>query len=297
VGGWGGRGGVGGGGWGGRVLAGAVWRGQPPPPPRAEAHPRDAQVARSRQDSSRLRAEIVSPDSDIKKKNIAKRLKMSSVPAIRTSRNDDPIAVPVIHSGFAPRVPLDGAASPPPPQLILSPPPPPGGWGSSTQQSFEALIEPRAPDIIILTESRMLPEAVDALFDNGRRGASSPVLINAAESLAVAQWHQGASVRDLLVRAWITPDLGDCGRPRLKLHPVPGCREEALERLYTAVHICPRLTHKGLSTTVKGRPELVEKDKARSLGHPRRCHFASTPCCSTARRRSTVFGLRHSSRC
>jgi DNA-directed RNA polymerase subunit beta' len=38
------------------------------------------------------------------------------------------------------------------------------------QQPPEALIELRAPDIIIRNEKRMLQEAVDALFDNGRRG-------------------------------------------------------------------------------------------------------------------------------
>ena len=31
-------------------------------------------------------------------------------------------------------------------------------------------MELRAPDIIVRNEKRMLQEAVDALFDNGRRG-------------------------------------------------------------------------------------------------------------------------------
>src|SRR5665213_1715027 len=35
---------------------------------------------------------------------------------------------------------------------------------------LKRLIELRAPDIIIRNEKRMLQEAVDALFDNGRRG-------------------------------------------------------------------------------------------------------------------------------
>src|SRR6202008_915267 len=35
---------------------------------------------------------------------------------------------------------------------------------------LKRLIELRAPDIIIRTQKRMLQEAVDALFDNGRRG-------------------------------------------------------------------------------------------------------------------------------
>ncbi|HZI94258.1 MAG TPA: hypothetical protein VFE84_08440, partial [Patescibacteria group bacterium] len=32
------------------------------------------------------------------------------------------------------------------------------------------LLELRAPDVIVRNEKRMLQEAVDALFDNGRRG-------------------------------------------------------------------------------------------------------------------------------
>jgi len=39
---------------------------------------------------------------------------------------------------------------------------------------LKRLIELRAPDIIIRNEKRMLQEAVDALFDNGRAAASSP---------------------------------------------------------------------------------------------------------------------------
>src|SRR5688572_33382600 len=35
---------------------------------------------------------------------------------------------------------------------------------------LKRLIELKAPDIIVRNEKRMLQEAVDALFDNGRRG-------------------------------------------------------------------------------------------------------------------------------
>ena len=44
---------------------------------------------------------------------------------------------------------------------------------------LKRLLELNAPDIIIRNEKRMLQEAVDVLFDNGRRGRSSPVPINA----------------------------------------------------------------------------------------------------------------------
>ena len=43
--------------------------------------------------------------------------------------------------------------------------------GSSTATTgLKKLIELRAPDLIIRNEKRMLQEAVDALFDNGKRG-------------------------------------------------------------------------------------------------------------------------------
>ena len=44
---------------------------------------------------------------------------------------------------------------------------------------LKRLMELNAPDIIIRNEKRMLQEAVDVLFDNGRRGRPSPVPISA----------------------------------------------------------------------------------------------------------------------
>src|SRR5262249_60397656 len=72
--------------------------------------------------------------------------------------------VPVIPPELRPLVPLDG-----------------GRFATSDlndlcrrvinrNNRLKRLIELRAPDIIIRNEKRMLQEAVDALFDNGRRG-------------------------------------------------------------------------------------------------------------------------------
>src|SRR5258708_8310298 len=72
--------------------------------------------------------------------------------------------VPVIPPDLRPLVPLDG-----------------GGFATSDlndlyrrvinrNNRLKRLMELRAPDIIIRNEKRMLQEAVDALFDNGRRG-------------------------------------------------------------------------------------------------------------------------------
>ena len=74
--------------------------------------------------------------------------------------------VPVIPPELRPLVPLDG-----------------GRFATSDlndlyrrvinrNNRLKRLIELRAPDIIIRNEKRMLQEAVDALFDNGRRRAA-----------------------------------------------------------------------------------------------------------------------------
>src|SRR6186713_727667 len=113
-----------------------------------------------------LRAELAESDSDIKKKKIAKRLKL--IEAFLASGNKPEwmilTVVPVIPPDLRPLVPLDG-----------------GRFATSDlndlyrrvinrNNRLKRLIELRAPDIIIRNEKRMLQEAVDALFDNGRRG-------------------------------------------------------------------------------------------------------------------------------
>lgn len=113
-----------------------------------------------------LRLEMQETDSDIKHKKLAKRLKI--VEAFRHSGNKPEwmimTVVPVIPPDLRPLVPLDG-----------------GRFATSDlndlyrrvinrNNRLKRLMELRAPDIIIRNEKRMLQEAVDALFDNGRRG-------------------------------------------------------------------------------------------------------------------------------
>src|SRR5213079_2965586 len=113
-----------------------------------------------------LRAEMHETESDIKHKKLAKRLKI--VEAFRYSGNKPEwmilTVVPVIPPDLRPLVPLDG-----------------GRFATSDlndlyrrvinrNNRLKRLMELRAPDIIIRNEKRMLQEAVDALFDNGRRG-------------------------------------------------------------------------------------------------------------------------------
>src|SRR4030088_2839931 len=113
-----------------------------------------------------LRVEMQETESDIKHKKLAKRLKI--VEAFRYSGNKPEwmilTVVPVIPPDLRPLVPLDG-----------------GRFATSDlndlyrrvinrNNRLKRLMELRAPDIIIRNEKRMLQEAVDALFDNGRRG-------------------------------------------------------------------------------------------------------------------------------
>src|SRR5258705_12984993 len=113
-----------------------------------------------------LRKEIAESTSELKPKKLAKRLKL--IEAFIQSGNKPEwmilTQVPVIPPDLRPLVPLDG-----------------GRFATSDlndlyrrvinrNNRLKRLIELRAPDIIIRNEKRMLQEAVDALFDNGRRG-------------------------------------------------------------------------------------------------------------------------------
>ncbi|MEM6682462.1 MAG: DNA-directed RNA polymerase subunit beta', partial [Pseudomonadota bacterium] len=113
-----------------------------------------------------LLQELAETKSELKPKKIIKRLKV--VEAFIESQNRPEwmilSVVPVIPPELRPLVPLDG-----------------GRFATSDlndlyrrvinrNNRLKRLIELRAPDIIVRNEKRMLQEAVDALFDNGRRG-------------------------------------------------------------------------------------------------------------------------------
>src|ERR1044071_5507338 len=113
-----------------------------------------------------LRIEMKETASEARRKKIAKRLKV--INAFRNSGNSPEWMVleviPVIPPDLRPLVPLDG-----------------GRFATSDlndlyrrvinrNNRLKRLMELNAPDMIIRNEKRMLQEAVDALFDNGRRG-------------------------------------------------------------------------------------------------------------------------------
>jgi DNA-directed RNA polymerase subunit beta' len=205
-----------------------------------------------------IRAELGASDSDIKKKKLAKRLKI--VEAFQLSHNKPEwmilTAVPVIPPDLRPLVPLDG-----------------GRFATSDlndlyrrvinrNNRLKRLIELRAPDIIIRNEKRMLQEAVDALFDNGRRGrvitgANKRPLKSLADML---KGKQGRFRQNLLGKR-----VDYSGRsvivvgPELKLHQCGLPKKMALELFKPFIY--SRLDAKGLSTTVKQAKKLVEKEK------------------------------------
>lgn len=207
---------------------------------------------------TQLRADMGATDSEIKQKKLAKRLKI--VEAFRLSNNKPEwmilTQVPVIPPDLRPLVPLDG-----------------GRFATSDlndlyrrvinrNNRLKRLMELRAPDIIIRNEKRMLQEAVDALFDNGRRGrvitgANKRPLKSLADML---KGKQGRFRQNLLGKR-----VDYSGRsvivvgPELKLHQCGLPKKMALELFKPFIY--SRLDAKGLSTTVKQAKKLVEKER------------------------------------
>ena len=205
-----------------------------------------------------LKVEIAESTSELKPKKLAKRLKI--IEAFMYSGNKPEwmvlTEVPVIPPDLRPLVPLDG-----------------GRFATSDlndlyrrvinrNNRLKRLIELRAPDIIIRNEKRMLQEAVDALFDNGRRGrvitgANKRPLKSLADML---KGKQGRFRQNLLGKR-----VDYSGRsvivvgPELKLHQCGLPKKMALELFKPFIY--SRLDAKGFSATVKQAKKLVEKEK------------------------------------
>ena len=208
--------------------------------------------------AAELRQEIAESTSELKPKKLAKRLKV--VEAFIESGNKPEwmilTVVPVIPPELRPLVPLDG-----------------GRFATSDlndlyrrvinrNNRLKRLMELRAPDIIIRNEKRMLQEAVDALFDNGRRGrvitgANKRPLKSLADML---KGKQGRFRQNLLGKR-----VDYSGRsvivvgPELKLHQCGLPKKMALELFKPFIYA--RLDAKGHAATVKQAKKLVEKEK------------------------------------
>ncbi|HNZ64194.1 MAG TPA: DNA-directed RNA polymerase subunit beta' [Smithella sp.] len=206
-----------------------------------------------------LRSEIVTSVSDTKKKKLVKRLKV--VEALRKSGNKAEwmilTVLPVIPPDLRPLVPLDG-----------------GRFATSDlndlyrrvinrNNRLKRLQELNAPEIIIRNEKRMLQEAVDVLFDNGRRGrAITGTNKRPLRSLSdMLKGKQGRFRQNLLGKR-----VDYSGRsvvtvgPDLRLHQCGLPKKMAIELFKPFIY--NRLLEKGYVTTVKSAKKMVEKESA-----------------------------------
>ena len=206
--------------------------------------------------SGELRVKMRNETSVQKKLKFAKRLKV--VDSFRKSTNKPEWmildVVPVIPPELRPLVPLDG-----------------GRFATSDlndlyrrvinrNNRLKKLIELKAPDVIIRNEKRMLQEAVDALFDNGRRGrvlrgANNRPLKSLSDTL---KGKQGRFRQNLLGKR-----VDYSGRsvivvgPELKLHQCGLPKKMALELFKPFIY--NKLEQRGLVATIKQAKEMVEQ--------------------------------------
>ena len=205
-----------------------------------------------------LRFRMKNETSQLKRLKYAKRLKV--VDAFRKSGN---LAewmildvIPVIPPELRPLVPLDG-----------------GRFATSDlndlyrrvinrNNRLKKLMDLRAPEVIIRNEKRMLQEAVDALFDNGRRGrvlrgAKNRPLKSLSDTL---KGKQGRFRQNLLGKR-----VDYSGRsvivvgPELKLNQCGLPKIMALELFKPFIY--NRLEKEGYATTIKGAKEMVENQE------------------------------------
>jgi DNA-directed RNA polymerase subunit beta' len=204
-----------------------------------------------------LRIIMRTETSQIRRLKAAKRLKV--VDAFRRSghRPEWMIldVIPVIPPELRPLVPLDG-----------------GRFATSDlndlyrrvinrNNRLKKLLELRAPEVIVRNEKRMLQEAVDALFDNGRRGrvlkgSNNRPLKSLSDTL---KGKQGRFRQNLLGKR-----VDYSGRsvivvgPELKLSQCGLPKKMALELFKPFIY--NRLEEKGLVGTIKAAKELVEAE-------------------------------------
>ena len=206
-----------------------------------------------------LRVEVKTATSDTKRKKAIKRLKVME--ALKKSQNRPEWMVltilPVIPPDLRPLVPLDG-----------------GRFATSDlndlyrrvinrNNRLKRLQELNAPEIIIRNEKRMLQEAVDVLFDNGRRGrAITGSNKRPLRSLSdMLKGKQGRFRQNLLGKR-----VDYSGRsvitvgPDLRLHQCGLPKKMALELFKPFIY--NRLQEKGYVTTVKSAKKVVEKETA-----------------------------------
>src|SRR5919106_648166 len=205
-----------------------------------------------------LRAQMLGETSVQKRKKIVKRLKVIEAFLKSGNQPDWMIleVIPVIPPELRPLVPLDG-----------------GRFATSDlndlyrrvinrNNRLKRLMDLKAPEIIIRNEKRMLQEAVDALFDNGRRGRvitgpNNRPLKSLSDTL---KGKQGRFRQNLLGKR-----VDYSGRsvivvgPYLKLHQCGLPKKMALELFKP--FILRKLEDRGIASSIKAAKKYVEKER------------------------------------
>ena len=209
-------------------------------------------------EKAQLKVDLKETTSEAKRKKLVKRMKLVEAFMESGSRPEWMIleVIPVIPPELRPLVPLDG-----------------GRFATSDlndlyrrvinrNNRLKRLIELRAPEIIVRNEKRMLQEAVDALFDNGRRGrAITGANKRPLKSLSdMLKGKQGRFRQNLLGKR-----VDYSGRsvivvgPELKLHQCGLPKKMALELFKPFVY--SKLELYGMATTIKAAKRMVEKER------------------------------------
>src|SRR5256714_1670071 len=208
--------------------------------------------------SQELRIRMKEEPSQQKKLKFSKRLKVVTSFLKSGNRPDWMIldVIPVIPPELRPLVPLDG-----------------GRFATSDlndlyrrvinrNNRLKKLMELRAPEVIVRNEKRMLQEAVDALFDNGRRGRVLRGVNNRPlKSLSgTLKGKQGRFRQNLLGKR-----VDYSGRsvivvgPELKLHQCGLPKKMALELFKPFIY--NQLEKQGHAATIKQAREMVERQQ------------------------------------
>jgi DNA-directed RNA polymerase subunit beta' len=205
-----------------------------------------------------LRDEMKEATSEAKRKKLAKRLKVLEAFRESTNRPEHMIleVVPVIPPDLRPLVPLDG-----------------GRFATSDlndlyrrvinrNNRLKRLMELNAPEVIIRNEKRMLQEAVDALFDNGRRGRviTGPSKRPLKSLSDMLKGKSGRFRQNLLGKR-----VDYSGRsvivagPELRLHQCGLPSRMALELFKPFIY--SKLEQRGYVTTIKAAKKMVERER------------------------------------
>ncbi|MCD6320536.1 MAG: DNA-directed RNA polymerase subunit beta' [Candidatus Desulfofervidaceae bacterium] len=207
--------------------------------------------------SEEIKEQIKNTHSEATRRKLAKRLRIVNAFLESGNRPEWMVleVIPVLPPDLRPLVPLDG-----------------GRFATSDlndlyrrvinrNNRLKRLMELEAPEIIIRNEKRMLQEAVDVLFENGRRGrtvtgSNGRPLKSLSDML---KGKQGRFRQNLLGKR-----VDYSGRsvivvgPELRLHQCGLPKKMALELFKPFIY--HQLEKKGFATTIKSAKRMVERE-------------------------------------